>query len=139
MKAGTAIGRPRWRIALLAVLTVPLGLLTRADLPLPGLIATYGGDTLYATLAFFLTALLLPSWPTWRLATLALGFCYAIEASQLIHAPWLDALRNTGGGRLVLGTGFLWSDLVCYSMGVLLGAVIDWLVVVPRTQSWPKT
>ncbi|NTV63460.1 MAG: hypothetical protein HGA65_07980 [Oscillochloris sp.] len=33
MKAGAAIRRPRWQIALLAVLTVPLGLLTRAGLP----------------------------------------------------------------------------------------------------------
>ncbi len=133
MKAGTAIRRPRWLIALLAVLTVPLGLLTRADLPLPTLVATYGGDMLYATLAFFLAALLLPRCPTWRLAALALGFCYAIEVSQLVHVSWLDALRETRPGRLVLGSGFLWSDLVCYAVGVLLGVLVARLMMLPRS------
>jgi hypothetical protein len=33
--------RPRWRSALAAALTVPLGLLRRADIPLPAIIATY--------------------------------------------------------------------------------------------------
>lgn len=121
--------RPRWRSALAAALTIPLGLLTRADLPLPAIIAAYGGDTLYATLIFFLAALLWPRAPTWKLATAALGFCYAIELSQLYHAPWLDALRRTLPGRLVLGSGFRWDDLLCYAAGVLLAAAVDrlWL------------
>lgn len=118
--------RPRWRSALAAALTVPLGLLTRADIPLPALIATYGGDTLYATLTFFLAALLWPRWSPRRLALVALGFCYAIELSQLYQAPWLDALRGTLPGRLVLGAGFRWDDLLCYAVGVLLAAMIDW-------------
>ncbi len=118
--------RPRWRSALAAMLTVPLGLLTRADLPLPAFIATYGGDTLYATLIFFLAALLWPRWPTWRLALVALSFCYAIELSQLYRTPWLDALRGTLPGRLVLGAGFRWDDLLCYAVGVLLAATVDW-------------
>lgn len=121
--------RPRWRSALAAALTVPLGLLTRAELPLPALIATYGGDTLYATLIFLLAALLWPRWPTWRLALVALGFCYAIELSQLYKPPWLDALRGTLPGRLVLGAGFRWDDLLCYAVGVLVAVAVDryWL------------
>jgi hypothetical protein len=121
--------RPRWRSVLAAAIIIPLGLLTRAGIPLPALIATYGGDTLYATLSFFLAALLWPRWPTWRLVAIALGFCYAIELSQLYQAPWLDALRGTLPGRLVLGSGFRWDDLLCYAVGALLAATIDslWL------------
>jgi hypothetical protein len=110
---------------------------TRADISLPALIATYGGDTLYATLSFFLAALLWPCWPTWRLAAIALGFCYVIELSQLYQAPWLDGLRGTLAGRLVQtlrvsfanGSGFRRDDLLCYAAGVLLAATIDsfWL------------
>lgn len=118
--------RLRWRSALAAALTVPLGLLTRADIPLPAVIATYGGDTLYAALAFFLAALLWPRWPRWRLALTALGFCSAIELSQLYKTPWLDALRGTLPGRLVLGAGFRWDDLLCYAVGVLIAATIYW-------------
>jgi hypothetical protein len=127
--APRALVRPRWRSVLAGAVTIPLGLLTRADIPLPAVIATYGGDTLYATLIFFLAALLWPGWTTWRLAAIALGFCYVIELSQLYQAPWLDALRGTLPGRLVLGSGFRWDDLLCYAVGVLLAATIDsfWL------------
>jgi hypothetical protein len=127
--APAAPSLPRWRSALGAALTIPLGLLTRAAIPLPAIIATYGGDTLYATLIFFLAALLWPRWPAWRLAAVALGFCYVVELSQLYHAPWLDTLRRTLPGRLVLGAGFRWDDLLCYAAGVLLAAAVDkgWL------------
>jgi hypothetical protein len=118
-----------------AALTVPLGLLTRADLPLPTFVAAYGGDTLYATLIFFLAALLWPRRPAWRLAVAALGLCYLVELSQLYHAPWLDALRRTLPGRLALGAGFRWDDLLCYAAGVLLGTIVDRFCLAPATQS----
>lgn len=117
--------RRRLPVALLAIVTVVLGLLSRADLPLPAPVVAYGGDTLYATLAFFLVALLRPGWPAWRIGLLALVACFAIELGQLIRTPWLDALRRTLPGRLVLGSGFLPSDLACYAAGVLLGATVD--------------
>ncbi len=117
--------RDRLRLAAAALAVIPLGLLTRADLPLPAIVASYGGDTLYATLIYLLVALAWPHWATWRIGLVALGACYAVEISQLIQTPWLDALRETLPGRLVLGAGFLWSDLVCYTVGVLLGVGID--------------
>ncbi|NTV64927.1 MAG: DUF2809 domain-containing protein, partial [Oscillochloris sp.] len=110
--------RARWRIIAAILLVIPLGLLTRSGLPMPGLVAAYGGDTLYATLVFLLVALAWPQAATWRLGLLALGLCVAVELSQLYHAPWLDAIRATTLGRLVLGSGFLWSDLACYAVGV---------------------
>ena len=45
--------------------------------------------------------------------------------SQLYHAPWIDAIRDTLPGALVLGYGFLWSDLACYAAGVALGAGVE--------------
>jgi hypothetical protein len=32
-------------------------------------------------------------------------------------------------GRLVLGFGFLWTDLVCYSVGVIIGIIAEWAIV----------
>ena len=49
---------------------------------------------------------------------------YGIEISQLYQAPWIDATRATRLGGLVLGHGFLWSDMVCYSVGIGVGALI---------------
>jgi hypothetical protein len=96
---------------------------------LPPLIATYAGDTLYATMVFVGLGLVAPRWSTARLAVTALAICCAIEISQLHHAPWIDALRRTLPGALVLGHGFLWSDLACYAAGVAFGAGVE---TVPR-------
>lgn len=59
---------------------------------------------------------------------LALVFSYLIEISQLYHAPWIDAIRATALGGLVLGFCFLWSDILCYTVGVLLGIIVDGLL-----------
>jgi hypothetical protein len=57
---------------------------------------------------------------------LALAFAWGVEFSQLYHAPWIDAVRATLPGRLVLGTTFNWPDLLAYALGVGLGALEDW-------------
>jgi hypothetical protein len=44
--------------------------------------------------------------------------CFAVEFSQLIHLPMLDALRRTTLGYLVLGSGFDRRDLAGYAGGV---------------------
>jgi len=56
---------------------------------------------------------------------LALGFSFAIEFSQLYHALWIDQVRHTALGGLILGFGFLWSDLICYIIGIILGIGIE--------------
>lgn len=55
--------------------------------------------------------------------TIALTF--AIEFSQLFHPPWLNAIRDSTLGRLTLGYGFLWSDLVAYTLGISLAVYLD--------------
>lgn len=105
-------------LTLAALVVIPLGLLTRADLPLPDIVARYGGDTLYATLIYFLLAWIWPRERGWAIAVGAWSACLVIELSQLIDSAWLNAVRATLPGRLVLGAGFLWSDLLCYAVGV---------------------
>jgi hypothetical protein len=94
---------------------------------LPWFVAAYAGDTLWATAAFFGIGLLLPGVSTWRVATLALALSASVEASQLYHAPWIDSIRRTTLGRLALGSDFVWSDLICYAVGVGSGVVIEFL------------
>ncbi|MGC1717640.1 MAG: DUF2809 domain-containing protein [Isosphaeraceae bacterium] len=43
----------------------------------------------------------------------------------MYHAPWIDSIRQTTLGGLILGFGFLWSDLACYAVGVVLGVLVD--------------
>ncbi|HNV69644.1 MAG TPA: DUF2809 domain-containing protein, partial [Candidatus Ozemobacteraceae bacterium] len=54
-----------------------------------------------------------------------IGLCFLIELSQLCQADWLNAIRQTRLGAIVLGFGFLWSDLACYICGAGVAALID--------------
>ena len=92
---------------------------------LPGFITTYAGDTLWALAAFLGIGLILPRASTRTIAVLAMAFSVAVELSQLYHAPWIDSIRHTTLGGLILGFGFLWSDLACYALGAGLGVLIE--------------
>ncbi len=100
---------------------------------LPGFVANYAGDTLWATAAFLGIGLVLPRASAWAVASLAMGFSSLVEVGQLYHAPWIDSIRRTTLGGLVLGFDFVWSDLACYAAGVGLGLVIE--RVVPHDRS----
>ena len=45
---------------------------------------------------------------------------------QLYHAPWIDSVRQTTLGGLVLENGYLWTDLVCYSFWIATGSLTEW-------------
>lgn len=110
----------------LAIVTMLLGLASRADgIALPVFIATYAGDTLWAMLVFWLVRFLKPSMPVLYAAAAALSFAFMIEFLQLYHEPWIDNIRATTLGGLVLGFGFKFSDLVCYSVGVIVAAILN--------------
>jgi glycopeptide antibiotics resistance protein len=92
---------------------------------LPTFIATYAGDTLWALQVFLAVGFLFPTFSTLKVARIALAFAFFIEITQLYHAPWLDNIRHYRLAALVLGYGFLWSDLVCYTVGVMLGVMAE--------------
>jgi hypothetical protein len=56
---------------------------------------------------------------------LALLTAFTVEISQLVRVEWLDAIRSTRLGTLLLGRGVLWSDLLVYSVGRALATGID--------------
>lgn len=107
-----------------ALLVIAAGLGSRSSaLPLPALVSKFAGDTLWAVLVFLLLAIVWPRRPTLQLAALTLGIAFGVELSQLYQAPWIDSVRDTLPGRLVLGQGFLFSDLLCYTVGIGLAAI----------------
>ncbi len=107
-------------VYLLCVVTVMvLGLSSRKYAGyLPEYINAYLGDALWAVMTYLFTAVLLHDRKPLQIALVSLLFCYLIEISQLYHAPWIDAIRNTRLGGLVLGFGFLWTDIIAYTMGI---------------------
>lgn len=92
---------------------------------LPAFVVSYAGDALWATAAFLGIGLLLPRASTGRVASLALLVSLAVEVGQLYKAAWINAIRRTAIGGLLLGFDFAWSDLACYAAGVVLGVLID--------------
>ncbi len=118
-------------LAATGVMVVAMGLLSRWDaVPLPGFLRSHAGDALWATLVTLGLAFLQPAGKPVVLAAVALGIAFGVEFSQLYRAPWIDSLRNTVPGHLILGQGFLWADLPRYAVGVLLGYAV--LRLVPR-------
>lgn len=102
------------------------GLLWRSGLlPLSSFIAKYGGDAFWALLVFVGLGFLFPGASTLRITVTSFCFAWAIEFSQLYHAPWLNSIRSTKPGHLVLGSTFNAPDLLAYAVGILLGALAE--------------
>ena len=93
---------------------------------LPAFLDEYAGDTLWSLMLFLLVSTVLARRPILTRAAISLALAFLVEISQLYHAPWIDSIRQTTLGGLVLGFGFLWTDLVCYSVGIATGSLTEW-------------
>ncbi|MEY4541537.1 MAG: hypothetical protein RLZZ306_3294 [Bacteroidota bacterium] len=121
----------RLKFLLFAFLLIPIGLATR----------TYGdefmklyvGDSLWAMMIYFGFRFLFPNHAT-KAFWFALTFCYLIEFSQLYHADWIDNIRENRLGGLILGFCFLWSDLIAYFMGILVGFYLEKLYLLKTSK-----
>lgn len=111
-------------VALLVV--IPLGLASRkwgADLPV--FIADNAGDALWTVAVYLTVAICFPIWRSVTVGCVALAISLGVEFSQIIDVDWLNVLRKTLPGRLLLGAGFLWIDLVRYAAGALVVTILD--------------
>lgn len=115
----------------LTVVVVILGLLSRCTLI--GLssawVQLYLGDVLWGMMVFLILGTILKSLKTVKLAISAVIFATLIEFSQLIQNSWLNALRRNKIGGLLLGRGFLWSDLFCYIIGISIAVIIEIVII----------
>lgn len=106
----------------IALILIPIGLATRQY----GneFLKLYAGDIIWAAMIYWGFRFLWATKPK-KTAFYALTFCFLIEFSQLYHAPWVEQIRQNRLGGLVLGFGFLWSDLICYLVGVRFSYWVD--------------
>jgi hypothetical protein len=117
--------KSRFVYFILSLLTIVLGIASRKIVVIP----LFVGDILYAVLVYFgFRWLFLKSKILWQIA-LPLLFCFVIEIQQISTATTLITIRKTTLGHYVLGQGFLWSDLLCYSIDIGLANLVDqfWL------------
>jgi vacuolar-type H+-ATPase subunit I/STV1 len=113
--------KTRIHALILVCFTIILGLISRKITIFP----LWIGDMLYGVMIFFIVSFIYIKKPTRIVATISLALCYLIEFSQLYQAEWINSIRKTLPGRLVLGQGFLWSDLLAYSVGIL---AVSWIL-----------
>ena len=105
------------------ILLVPLGLGTKRYHGLgDAWVHANAGDILYAAFWFFVALLVWPRASLWKAGAAVFLYCTTVEFSQLLHTPWLDGLRRTLPGRLLLGSEFDWSDIGCYAVGIVVAA-----------------
>lgn len=118
--------RNRVRQAFSVVIVIILGLASRSygEL-LPAWLAAYSGDVLWGLMVFLMVGFLLPKQEMHFNALTAFAFSALVELSQIYHAPWIDAIRSNRLGGLLLGYGFLWSDIACYAFGIIIGVLFE--------------
>jgi hypothetical protein len=107
------------------VLSAILGIASRKGANiLPQFFVAYTGDTMWALAFFAIFRWLFPRQRNWEIGLITYNFSCLIELSQLWHPAWLETIRATLIGGLLLGFGFRISDLFCYFAGCLLGFCI---------------
>jgi hypothetical protein len=133
-----AIHRNRWLYAALVIFLIAVGLPNRlmAD-RMPPFMVTYGGDALWALMLYFAFGLIFARVASWRVLVILLIGCYAVEVSQLYQADWINAVRHFKIARfplggIILGYGFLWSDIAMYTLGIGTGYLIERLLIEPQ-------
>lgn len=110
----------------LALTVLLLGLASRSyAYLLDEVIAANAGDMLWAAMVYFGIRFIYAAKEPLFSLSICLLFCYGIEFSQLYQAEWVNSVRGTTLGALILGRGFLIVDLWRYSLGAGIAYLLD--------------
>lgn len=118
--------RSRWLYTALALAVLVIGLNWRRTFHQSSpFLSKYGADALWSLLIYFSVAACFTRHKPSTIALSVLAFSWSIEFLQCYHALWIDNLRSTRLGALILGSVFNWQDLLAYSAGTLMGFGTD--------------
>ncbi|MEK3963944.1 ribosomal maturation YjgA family protein [Paenibacillus sp. FSL H7-0323] len=110
----------------ICLVVIVLGLSTRVFTDqLPLFVSRHFGDALWGSMVYFMFRVLLVNQKLRLAFVWSLVFNFGIEFSQLYQAEWINSIRSTVLGGLILGKGFLWIDLVRYLVGIALCYGLD--------------
>ncbi|RYE30451.1 MAG: DUF2809 domain-containing protein [Sphingobacteriaceae bacterium] len=88
------------------------------------LIRPYGGDFLVVILLYCIVKSFL-NWEVYAAALAVLLFSYAVEILQYLHIVEILGLQNSKIACILIGTSFSWTDMLAYSLGILLVIAIE--------------
>lgn len=122
----------RWLLSLASLCTaIGLGLATHAYVgPFARFVTQNLNSVFYCMAWVFALALLAPLVRPGRIVLVAIAACFGVEWLQLWHPHFLEVLRAEPLGRMLLGSAFNWSDLLCYALGGWIAGL--WLGELPR-------
>jgi hypothetical protein len=111
------------RLILLAALIVlaVVGYWLRFYAPISPDWRDHTGGAAYVIFWILVWAFLKPTAPALPVSVAVLLITCCLEFLQLWHPAWLEAIRRTWPGRLLLGTTFEWSDFPPYVVGAVIG------------------
>lgn len=115
----------RFRLALLCILTIPLGFAAKFySGPGQHIVSNSFAGTFYVIFWSFLACAVFFR-KDFRIVILAvLLVTFALEFLQLVSNPLLDGIRSTFIGVTLIGNSFVWSDLLYYIAGSFLAWII---------------
>ncbi len=115
---------------IICCITIAVGLFVRYKKAwFPEVVNLYLGDILYAFMMFNIVSFIVVHKNKFIRAYIALFICFSIELLQLYKAEWIVTVRQTLPGKLILGSGFLWSDLIAYLIGVAAAFIFEKFVL----------
>ncbi|WP_179292662.1 ribosomal maturation YjgA family protein [Bacillus sp. 7884-1] len=112
------------------IITVLLGLASRKfGYLLFSFLAENAGDVLWAMIVYFGFRFLFLKKSMLTAIFLSILLSFGIEFSQLYQEDWINQIRGTLLGALILGKGFLLVDLIRYTTGIVIASSLDRLII----------
>jgi glycopeptide antibiotics resistance protein len=112
------------------VITILLGLASRKfGYLLFSFLAENAGDVLWAMMVYFGFRFLFLKKSMLTASFLSFLFSFGIEFSQLYQEDWINQIRGTLLGALILGKGYLTVDLIRYTTGIVIAFSMDCLII----------
>ncbi|WP_165864551.1 DUF2809 domain-containing protein [Capsulimonas corticalis] len=94
----------------------------------------YPGDALWALMVYWLIVWIRPTLSLSKATLLTFAISVCVEFLKLIQSPFMVAIRHSKFGALIFGHVFTWNNLIAYAIGVVAGAVMDYLFLRKRSQ-----
>jgi hypothetical protein len=112
----------RWTLVAIAMIT-PLGFYSKFYRgPGSHWVNNSLGGVLYVVFWSLIVSLLFKRARPWTIASLVLLVTCSLEALQLWHPGFLEAIRSTFIGVTLIGNSFSWLDMLHYLVGALASA-----------------
>ncbi|KKD38246.1 MAG: DUF2809 domain-containing protein [Limnoraphis robusta] len=116
----------RWIVFGILIALIPIGLVSKFyQGPLQFWVNNSFSSIFYELFWIFLVVFIQPRLSPGWVAFWVFIVTAVLEFMQLWKPPFLQAIRATLMGRLLLGTTFVWGDFLYY----VLGCVVGWLIL----------